>query len=329
MTDLTAFVQLDQIIAHAQTIAVGGHEHPDGDCAGSTTALYRYIRNACPQARIDLYLEKIPDAYEFIGDGIPIRGQVDETLPPYDLFICLDCGVIERLGFSMPVFEKAKRTVCIDHHISNPGFADVNRVCPNASSTSEMLTEEMSRQYMDREIARSLFLGIAHDTGVFQYPSTSPQTHRIAADLLEYGFDASHLITVTYYEKTFNQQLLGARAIENARMMLDGKVIVSAVTKSEMDSCHVLPEHLDGIVAQLRDTAGVECAVFMYERSAGEWKVSLRAKQYADMRLVAQAFGGGGHKKAAGVTFYTDDPGKVIDQITEKIRQQFDAAVEP
>ena len=87
------------------------------------------------------------------------------------------------------ILERAKKTVCIDHHISNTGFADVNLINPDASSTSEMLAGVMSGKYMDTQIARSLFLGIVHDTGVFQYPSTSPDTHRIAADLLEYGFD--------------------------------------------------------------------------------------------------------------------------------------------
>ena len=317
-------LQLDQLIMQAGTIAVSGHEHPDGDCAGSVTGLYHYIKNVCPQSRVDVYLEKIPDAYGFIGDGIPIRGLIDEDVPVYDLFISLDCGEPARLGFSRPVLERAKKTACIDHHISNTGFADVNLINPDASSTSEMLAGVMSGKYMDAQIARSLFLGIVHDTGVFQYPSTSPDTHRIAADLLEYGFDASDLITVTYYEKTLNQQRICARAIENARLMLDGKVIVSTITQEEMAACHVLPEHLDGIVAQMRDTAGVECAVFLYERKKGQWKVSLRARRYTDMRLVAQAFGGGGHRKAAGVTFDTDDPEYVIDQITAQIRLQLE-----
>ena len=220
----TDLIQLDRIIREAGSVAISGHEHPDGDCAGSTTALYWYVKNVCPEAEVDLYLEKIPDAYAYIGEDIPIRHSADSEHEPYDLFISLDCGVLERLGFALPVFEKARKTVCIDHHYSNPGYADINRICPNASSTSELLAEEMDPQYINDEIARDLFLGISHDSGVFQYPSTSPKTHRIAANLMEYDFNASDLITRTYYERTFEQQKIGAQAIENAFLMLDGRV---------------------------------------------------------------------------------------------------------
>ena len=323
--DNTGLIQLDRLISEAGTIAIGGHENPDGDCAGATCALYWYIRKARPDAAVDLYLEKIPDAYAYIGEDIPIRHSADETAEPYDLFISLDCGVVGRLGFSLPLFEKAKRTACIDHHISNTGYADVNRVCPDASSTSELLAEEMDPQYIDTEIARDLFLGIAHDSGIFQYPSTSPKTHRIAADLMEYDFNASDLITRTYYEKTFEQQKIGAQAIENAFLMLNGKVIVSMITAEEMEQYGVLPEHLDGIVAAMRDTTGVECAVFMYERAKGEWKVSLRSRSDADVSHVARMCGGGGHRRAAGATFCTDDPGEIISKIIPLIEQQLDS----
>ena len=322
MADLTGLIDLDGLIRQARSIAVGGHEHPDGDCAGSTTGLYHYIRKVCPQAEVDLYLEKIPDAYDFLGEGIGILNSCDEERPPYDLFICLDCGTIERIGFSRPVFEKALRTVCIDHHISNPGFADVNRVCPNASSTSEMLAEQMDPAFIDDVIARNLFLGIVHDTGVFQYPSTSPKTHRIAADLLAYDFNASELITRTYYEKTFSQQQIAAQAMLNARMIPEINVIASRISMEEMERFGVLPEHLDGIVAQMRDTTGVECALFMYERKRNEWKMSLRSRSYVDVRLVAQAFGGGGHRKAAGVTFHTEDPETPLRQVLDLIAEQ-------
>ena len=321
----TGLIQLDRIIREADSIAISGHEHPDGDCAGATTALYWYVKNICPEAEVDLYLEKIPDAYAYIGEDIPIRHSADSAHEPYDLIISLDCGVADRLGFALPVFEKAARTVCIDHHFSNPGFADINRICPNASSTSELLAEEMNPQYINDEIARDLFLGIAHDSGIFQYPSTSPKTHRIAADLMEYDFNASDLITRTYYEKTFEQHLIGAKAIENAFLMLDGRVIVSMITAQEMERCHVLPEHLDGIVAGMRDTTGVECAVFMYEREKGEWKVSLRSRSDADMSSVARACGGGGHRRASGATFYTDDPEEIIRKIIPLIEQQLEA----
>ena len=325
MGDMTERIGLDQIIRKANTIAIGGHEHPDGDCAGSVTGLACYIKNLCPGAAVDIYLEKIPDAYAYIGEGLGILGACDPACGPYDLFICLDCGNLDRLGFAQKAFERAEKTVCIDHHISNPGFADINRICPDASSTSEMLAEELDPQYMDTAVAERLFLGIVHDSGVFQYPSTSAETHRIAADLLAYDFNASQLITKTYYDKTIGQQQIGAQAVLNARLILGGKMIYSVITAEEMERFAVRPEDLDGIVAQLRDTTGVECAVLLYERGLNEWKVSMRSRTFLDVRSVAQTLGGGGHQRAAGVTLKSDDPGKIIDQITSLVKQQLTA----
>ena len=322
MADYTAIIQLDRHLDGMDRIAVGGHEHPDGDCAGSTTSLYRYIKKTHPLAQVDLYLQKIPDAYAYIADGIDVIDTVTGGEEPYDLFICLDCGDKDRLGFSAPVFERAEKTICIDHHISNPGFADVNRICPDASSTCEILTEEFDPEMIDQTIAEGLFLGIVHDTGVFQYSCTSPETHRIAARLLEKGFDAPGLISRTYYEKTFNQQMIDARAVLNARLLLDGQVIVSSITIDEMNECGVMYEHLDGIVSHLRETRGVECAVFLYERKNGLWKVSLRSREKVDVCQVAQELGGGGHKRAAGATLETADVREAVRQIAELIEKQ-------
>ena len=328
MADMTATIQLDQVLSDAGRVAVGGHLHPDGDCAGSTTSLCRYIRKRYPGTTVDLYLEKIPDAYDFLGDGLDIRHALSGGEPEYDLFIALDCGEKSRLGFSEPVFDRAARTLCIDHHISNTGFADINRVCPDASSTSEMLAEEMKLTDDDADIAQGLFLGIVHDTGVFQNSCTSPKTHRIAASLLETGFNASDLITKTYYEKTFSQQLVQARALLNARLEAGGRVIVSSISLAEMHECGVTFEHLDGIVSHLRDTKGVECAVFLYEKTTGNWKISFRSKDYIDVCLAARRFGGGGHQRAAGADIAAADADTAFEQILPVLLEQITAESE-
>lgn len=119
---------------------------------------------------------------------------------------------------------------------------------------------------MDAEIAKALYLGIVHDTGVFQYSNTTPNTLRIAAKLLAYGFDFSKLIDETFFEKTYVQnQVLGRALLESVRFM-DGRCIFSSIDLKTMEFYKVVPKDLDGIVSQLRITKGVECAIFCIRR---------------------------------------------------------------
>ena len=97
-------------------------------------------------------------------------------------FLPWTVGDVGRLGFAGTLFEKAKKTVCIGHHVSNESFADVNQIVPDASSTSELIYNLMDKEKITKEVAEALYLGIVHDTGVFQYSSTSPDTMRIAGD---------------------------------------------------------------------------------------------------------------------------------------------------
>ena len=145
-------------------------------------------------------------------------------------------------------------------------------------------------------------MGIVHDTGVFQYSCTSPRTMRIAASLMEKGIPFSRIVDSTYYEKTFIQNQLLGRALMESFLMFDGKMIVSCIRKKDMDFYNASPADMDGIVSQMRNTAGVEVSVFMYELETGTWKVSLRSVDKVDVSVVARIYGGGGHARAAGVT---------------------------
>ena len=319
-------VGLTAVTEGIETVAIGGHVHPDGDCTGAVTGLYHYLKKLRPQLHVDVYLKKIPDAFAFLGDGIEIRDEADENDPQvYDLFISLDCADKGRLGFSQPVFDAAKKTVSIDHHVSNPMYADINRVAGGASSTCELLWEEMDPELVDQTIATALFIGIAHDTGIFRYSCTSPKTLEIAAKLLETGIDASSLITETYCEKTIEQQRATADAVLRAELYVDGKMIASTMSVSQREAHHAKSEHMDGIVEQLRDTRGIECSAFLHEYRQGVWKMSLRSAGKVDVQAIAAHFGGGGHVRAAGATIETEDPQSVIDQVAVCVREQLEA----
>ena len=208
----------------AKTIAIGGHVRPDGDCVCSVMALYHYLKKELPEAKIDIYLEEPPAPLQIL-EGIEEIQSTFNTDEIYDVFFAMDCND-ERLGDALPIFRRARRRINIDHHISNTGCGDVNIVEPERSSTSELLYDLMEPALVDAEIAKAVYIGIAHDTGVFRYSNTSPHTMQIAAELIKFGFDFSKLIEETFYEKTYFQtQIMGRAILGSVRFMYDRCIV--------------------------------------------------------------------------------------------------------
>lgn len=314
-------MKLDEIIKDKKLIGIAGHVRPDGDCAGSTLAVYNYIKDNYPDKDVRLYLEPIPNIFKFMKRADQIRSDyADDDV--FDLFIALDCGDLGRLGNAAKYFEDAKSTLCIDHHASNSSFADVNYIFPDASSTCELVFEMIDRTKLKKDIAECLYTGMVHDTGVFQYSCTSAKTMEIAGILMETGIDYPKIVDETFYTKTFGQNKILGQALLNAELYLDGAVIASVITKAEMDKFSVLPKHLDGIVNQLRVTKDVKIALFLYENEDKTFKGSLRVNGDYNVAEIAAKFGGGGHVKAAGFTI--DGPidtamDRILSVIKEKI----------
>lgn len=304
----------------AKSIVISGHIRPDGDCVGSCMAVYLYLKKIMPEADVRVCLEQPPEIFSCIKDFDKIDTEFQIDGEP-DVFIALDCEKT-RLGEAEAVFDRAKKTINIDHHISNAkGCGDVNYVVPEASSASELVFDVLEEEEMDMEIAKSIYIGMIHDTGIFQYSNTSPKTLQIAAKLIGYGFDFPTLIDETFYEKTYVQNQILGRALLESIVFMDGKCIVSYVDRKTMDFYHATSKDLDGVVSQLRLTKGVECAIFMYEIDTLQYKVSMRSCKYVDVSKVAGQFGGGGHKRAAGCTMngtFHD----VINNLSKHIEEQ-------
>ena len=152
---------------------------------------------------------------------------------------------------------------------------------------------------------------MVHDTGVFQYSSTSPETMRIAGELMKTGFNFSKIIDESFYQKTYIQNQVMGRVLAESILLLDGKCIIGYLKKKDLDFYGVEGKDLDGIVSQLRLTEGVEVAMFLYELETQNFKVSLRSNGKIDVSKIAVYFGGGGHMRAAGC----DLQGSVYDVI--------------
>lgn len=311
--------ELDSILKGVKTAAISGHVRPDGDCVGSTLAIYNYIKEYYPQIDVKIYLEPIPNVFKFLNRASEIDSNyADEK--EFDLFIVLDCSDEGRMGEFVKYYESAKKTVCIDHHATNGAFADENYIFPDASSASELVYELLDKTRISKDIAECIYTGMVHDTGVFQYSCTSKKTMDVAGTLMETGIDYSKIIDETFYTKTFEQNKIMGQALLNANLYLQGDVILSVISKDEMQKYNVLPKHLDGIVNQLRVTKDTKITVFLYENDDGTYKGSLRVNGEYNVAEIAAVFGGGGHVKAAGFTI--EGPcEQAIDRIIEAIKE--------
>lgn len=314
-------IELREVCNGAKKIGISGHVRPDGDCVGATLGLYQYMKKIMPMVQVDIYLEKPADIF----NGIKGYHEIDSEFvkdDKYDVFFVIDCEK-SRLGSARKYFDGAEKTVNIDHHISNSGCGDLNYVVPTASSSCELVYDLLEEEHVDAEIAKAIYIGMIHDTGVFQYSNTAPKTLHIAAKLIAFGFDFSAIIDETFYEKTYVQNQIMGRALLESMLFMDGRCIVGMIDKKTMNFYGVEPKDLDGIVNQLRIIKGVDCAVFMYEADTLEYKVSMRSNDKVDVAKIASFFGGGGHKKAAGCTVngtFHD----VINNLSKSIEMQME-----
>ena len=308
------------VLKDANTIGITGHARPDGDCVGSTMAMYMYLTKNYPEKRIDIFLEPIPESYGQIVRLDEVCTDFVTDVEKYDAFVVIDCEYT-RTGQAQELFENANLKLNVDHHISNKGCGDINYIVPSASSACELVYDLIGEEGLDDDIALALYLGMIHDTGVFQYSNTSPKTLRTAAKLIEFKFDFSTIIEESFYQKTYMQNLLLGKAVNESVLILDGHAIYSVVSKELMEEYNAKSSDLEGIVNQLRNTKGVDCAIFMYEVEEGEYKVSLRSNDNVNVSEIAKSFGGGGHVKAAGVTMNGTDK-EIVSKLSDSIREQ-------
>lgn len=285
-------------IKNCETIVISGHTNPDGDAVGATFAFAQAMK-AMGKKPIIL-LEKYADKLNYIKGGEYVyRGNYDELNP--EIFFALDCGDKSRLGEAEAVFERAKLTYNIDHHISNTNYGDINIVNGFASSASEIVYEILKDICaIDKDMAVAMYSGIIFDTGGFKHSSTSKRTHQIAGELLELGVDSADIHSKILYEHTLPQVKVFSKALDN--MSIEDGIAYTTLSVEEIDNCNAEFSDLDGIVEYLLNIAGIDVSVLITQRSSDMVKISLRANS-TDVNYVASKFGGGGHKLAAGASY--------------------------
>ena len=294
--------EIARVIREAQTVAVISHVNPDGDTIGSAAAM-RLILQALGKDVTLLCDGKVPDQLSFLPGYRQFR-MPDGSEGPFDLMLAVDVSDAKRLGRGAALMEKSRHTAVIDHHDTNPLFAEVNSVDGKASATCILIHEQMKTLGvpMTKAIAVCLYTGISTDTGNFSFSLTNAEAFRVMADLMENGLPLAELNRILFREKARPQARLIGRALEKMQFRGNGKIAVIKLTKADFSDCGAKSEHVDTVVNYGMDTLGTEMALLARETDSGQIKISLRAKEPGTVHDIAEQFGGGGHPQASGIT---------------------------
>jgi len=295
-------------------VGVLTHRNPDGDCLGSASALCKVLR-ALNKRAVMLCSDPVGTNFSrFLAE--PNGDFLIKT------YVSVDVAAPDLLGSYRPLADEGKIALCIDHHPSNTGYAERTVVEPKAAATAELifrLTEALSVP-INKSIATALYIGIITDTGCFQFSNTTPETHRIAARLMEAGAPAEQLSRVFFGTKTRGRLALEAAALSKLCYFQNGRVAVMTVTEQMRQAAAVSDSELDGLSALPRQIEGVEIGILLREKQ-GEWRVSVRTNETADASAVCAAFGGGGHIRAAGCTVKGEYE-SVLKQLSEECEKE-------
>ena len=278
-----------------------GHITPDGDSLGSALALALALKKLGKEVTV-AGPDPIPEIYGFL----PGASGYHAGEPPsgnYDALIAVDCPVMFRLGPGYQDLPGKELTVlCIDHHISQDPFGTYAYTDSQAAATGEIIYNllPLLNIEIDVDIAICLYTAIVTDTGSFQYENTTAETHRCMAGLMETGAPLHRVNTLIYEEKALASQLLLREALKTLKISKDGKTAWMVITRATIHAAGAKDEHTEGIVNYSRSIKGVEVGMLFHEMPAGKVKISFRSKETADVYLLAEKFGGGGHARASG-----------------------------
>ncbi len=280
-----------------QNIAVIAHINEDGDALGSVFALCRVLKNMGKNAVC--FLDSEPEKrFSFLNGEYKLLNE--EEVPHFELCVALDCADKGRFGDRSVIFDNADFTICIDHHATNTGYADINIIEPDASSAGEVLYKILKECEfsLDSYSAMCLYEAIASDSGCFKYSSTSSDTMRIAADLLEFDFDHAEVLRLLFDTESLGNIKLKGYVMNNIESFSDGKIQLVMTDEEILSRFCVEEKDATDLVNIPRMVEGCEIAVELKKRK-GKIRLSLRSHRL-DISDIAKHFGGGGHKLAAG-----------------------------
>lgn len=291
-----------QLLDAADSVSVVCHVYPDADTIGAGLALALVLERLGKQVEVGFATPAVlPDSLQSLPGG-HLLVDPDAMRQDSDLVVTVDIPSINRLGALRALADAARQVLVIDHHASNQLFGTANYVDPSADSTTMLVAELLDAwgKPIDQRVAHCLYAGLTTDTGSFRWASA--RAHRLAARLLELGVDNASISRTLLDTHPYSWLPMLSRVLSSAQLVPDavgGRGLVYAVV-GHQEWCDARPEEVESIVDIVRTTAQAEVAAVFKEIEPQHWTVSMRSKSVVDLSVVASAFGGGGHRLAAG-----------------------------
>ena len=309
-------------ILSAGSVLLFGHVNPDGDALGSVLAMK--LRLERMGKRVQVMVDGfVPSHLAFLPGASAVLNP-SCALDEFDLALALDVASIDRLGSCEPYFSAAEKTAVIDHHGTNPGYAQINMIDGEAPATAILVYRLFGGMDMPltQEEAICLYTALSTDTGNFIYDSTNAESFEMMGSLMEAGLPLPEYSRRLFRQKEVPFVRLLAEVLPTLRITADGKIAGVSLTLEQMRRAGANGGHTDGVVDYAIDLKGVGMAYFAREIEGGKVKVSLRALAPHAVDAIAARFGGGGHKLAAGLTLFMP-----LDEAVQTIEQALEAAL--
>ncbi len=321
--------EIAEAIRGAQRLLITSHENPDGDALGSMLSLGLGLKKLGKE--VVLYnKDGVSDVLTFLPHSDSIISSIDEIEGSFDLCFVVDCPTTDRAGREFQEFlstGRCSKVVIIDHHQTTGSEEHLSLLDPDASSTGVLIyfiLKDIGVE-IDSSIAENLYTTIVGDTGSFRYSNTNSETFGIAAELVHAGAEPESISQALYESEPLKKLKLLGLVLPTLHVANDNRVASVYVDRSMYEMTGTDREDTEGMVNIPRSIKGIEVALlFRQENSnlAPSWKVSLRSKGDVDVSRIAEHFGGGGHKKAAGCNVsgeLSDVIRKVYDYVNEAL----------
>lgn len=299
-----AFDRAKKLVDEAKTVILVSHEYTDGDDLGAVLSLGRVLEDAGKKTYAAAK-GGVPDNLLFLPGHSGVKDSLSSDYTNWDLLTTVGCGTLARTGF-VELESWGKPILNFDHHADTKMFGTVNVWDPSLAANCELLYLMLKewRVEIDKFVALNLLTGIFTDTGGFRHANVSSLTFEIAADLLRKGAKLDLISRFTFSQKDLPKLRAWAVALENARFDQKREMVYTVITAEDLAAVGAREEDLEGIVELLNSIPEAKFSMLLKQRG-DEVKGSLRSEAYkgVDVSKIARAFGGGGHKLAAGFKF--------------------------
>jgi phosphoesterase RecJ-like protein len=299
------YEQAAAILAEATTVALACHVNPDPDAMGSMLGLSNHLRSMGKQTVCSFPNEpfEVP-RWTLMLPGYEALVPPTEFPDAPEVMVTCDAASLDRLAMLGGPAVRARHLIWIDHHVTNGGIGSIPIVDPQASSTCELVWRLIRETGVEASIetAECIYAGLVTDTGRFQYEAVRPDTLRLAAELREFPFDHARLVQALYEDNSAAYLRLLGVALERMRLEPEADLVWTYLTRADLDAWTVHPSETDDLIDVVRTAREADVAAVVKQQRDGRFKVSLRSRGRHDVAAVASAFGGGGHRLAAGYT---------------------------